>query len=42
MSVLERMLLRGAPPLVLQQALSRGMLHMIQVSMGFLFMLAVM
>lgn len=41
-SLLDRMMFRGAAPFVLQHALSRGILHMIQVSIGFLFMLAVM
>jgi hypothetical protein len=42
LSVLDRIMLRGAAPFVLQHALSRGLLHMIQVLIGFLFMLAAM
>lgn len=42
LSLLDKIMLRGAAPFVLQHALSRGLLHMIQVSIGFLFMLAVM
>jgi copper transporter 1 len=41
-SLLHRIMLRDAAPFVLRHALSRGILHMIQVSIGFLFMLAVM
>jgi hypothetical protein len=41
-SLLHRVMLRDAAPFVLRHALSRGILHMIQVSIGFLFMLAVM
>ncbi|KAF9467637.1 CTR copper uptake transporter [Collybia nuda] len=41
-SLIEYILLRGAAPFVLRHAISRGMLHMFQVSIGFLFMLAVM
>jgi hypothetical protein len=42
LSLLESIILRGAAPFILQYALSRGLLHMIQASIGFLFMLAIM
>lgn len=42
LSFSDKIMLHGVAPFVLDYALSRGLLHIVQTSLGFLFMLAVM